>query len=234
MKKRVYSLLLALCIGILSGCGGEEVKNNLSQGNASLDASGVQSAAESVESTQDSELDQRGIESNTVTFNGKSVVAKIRVPGMLGYTAGRAYYGDNLDGTTYHFGGYVQTMEIPLYETLPETLEAYEEQILSVFKKIVGSMQYSNGAFVADTTEIVEINGYEMCRFTATHTYDYFNYDWETVPMTQQCAGYITRLKNNGGVVYWIVVDESEDQSLGDLLLPHADSMAQSLWEEVL
>lgn len=226
MKKRVYVFLLALCIGILGGCGGEDAKP--------LDASGVQSAAESVESAQNSELDQRAVESVTVTFNGKSVVAKIRVPGMLGYTAGRAYYGDNLDGTTYHFGGYLQTMDIPLYETLPETLEAYEEQILSVFKKIVGSMRYSEGAFVADTTEIVEINGYEMCRFTATHTYNTRDSKWNLVPMTQQCAGYITRLKNNGGVVYWIVVDESEDQSLGDLLIPHADSMAQSLWEKVL
>ena len=44
-------------------------------------------------------------------------------------------------------------------------------------------------------------------------------------------VSYTTRLKGNNAAIYWMVIDESVDHSLGKLIESHADKMAQTLHE---
>ena len=71
------------------------------------------------------------------------------------------------------------------------------------------------------------INGYEMYKFVGTHSFKYedkvYNYKY---------VAYSTQQKKNGAYIYWLVQDESQDQTLYSTIEEYAYKMALSLREE--
>lgn len=86
-----------------------------------------------------------------------------------------------------------------------------------------------NFAFEVESKENVEINGYEMCKFTGTHTYETY---LEDGTFSQKFVAYATKTKGNDGFVYWMVLDGTEDGSLEDELDELGEKMAYSFREE--
>lgn len=236
MKKRIFTFCLAICLAMMNGCwGDDEITSAVSEKGLTNNKTPTNNSAANAETAAETAFvdeDWGVTESYPVNFNDKLVKANIRVPCKLGVQIRGGLYAQNLDGTSYIISGYVNDYSFT-YQTLPGALQCYEHQITEIFEGVIGSSRYADGSFVADSTEIVEINGYKMCKFTAVHSYSRRNSDWEKEYFTKNCVGYITELKGNGGIFFWILIDESEDSSCGDLLHSHADKMAHTLWEKV-
>lgn len=123
-----------------------------------------------------------------------------------------------------------------------ETIEC--ESIKDIYNTFVGRWEesaqsmrdsaYSDCKFVAEKSEMTEINGFSMCRYEGTHTYKFTDFDTgEVTPYSCYFVAYGTQL-SEGGFVYWIVIDDSKDQSLKSLVNSNAENMAKSLEETTI
>lgn len=102
---------------------------------------------------------------------------------------------------------------------------AYFQKVNGILEAYRGS-RYKDFAFEIISQESLSVNDYEMCKYKGKHT---FTYKGENVEMS--FVAYATRLKANDAVVYWMVLDETDEQSLSELIESHADKMAKSLHE---
>lgn len=93
--------------------------------------------------------------------------------------------------------------------------------------RLYRGLTYSDFAFQVTTTESATIKGYEMCKFEGVHTFAI-----DGVAQTMNFVAYATQLKANGAYVYWMVLDETTDQSLGNTIAEHAYNMALSFAED--
>ena len=92
-------------------------------------------------------------------------------------------------------------------------------------------LRSSNFALSLLDTDSTTIADHEMYIFTGTIAFDY---DWqgEVSRREYQFVSYATTMKTNGAYAYWVVYDETEDQSNGELIAQHALNMAKTFREE--
>lgn len=152
----------------------------------------------------------------------------INLPHYAGASYGRARGGEQLDGTVVLISG--QHDEAPEINGTSELFPAYFDQLQSSLESYYG-LRSSNYTLSLLDTDSTTIGDYEMYIFTGTIAFDY---DWqnEVSRREYQFVSYATTLKSNGGYAFWVVYDETEDQSNGELIAQHALNMAKTFREE--
>lgn len=135
-----------------------------------------------------------------------------------------------LDGTMVVCGGSFFNDTI-VCDSVEDIYDAYVDRWEEATQDLRHDSEYSECEYIAEKSEITEINGFTMCRYEGTHTYKYTDFDTgEVTPYSCFFVAYGTQL-SEGGFVYWIVFDDSKDQSLKDLVNSNAENMAKSLSE---
>lgn len=118
--------------------------------------------------------------------------------------------------------------------SIEEIFEAYSDRWSETAQDMHDNSAYSDCKFVAEKREMTEINGFSMCRYEGTHTYNHTDFSTGAVtPYSCYFVAYGTQL-SEGGYVYWVVFDNSADQSLKDLVNTSTENMAKSLEETTL
>lgn len=160
------------------------------------------------------------------TENSEGVIckAKIRLPELASVSTGAGKLVENSNDTMILMGGQFLDTELTTNEVDKVLNDFFHDAIDSL--RMFRHYDYSNYAFSISTAEPVTINGYSMCKYTGTHTYTYMN-DPETI----NYVAYTTQLKGNGAFAYWIVLDESKDQSQSALIEEYATKIANTLSE---
>lgn len=127
------------------------------------------------------------------------------------------------DSYTYG-GGIGYTSEDVKDDKLENVTTSYIKQFKGTIRAAFSV--YDNFEWVIDTTEMVDINEYEMCRQTGTlkMTLGDENEDSKFV-------SYATKLKGNDAYVYFVILDRTDDQSRGQDMLDDALKMAITLKE---
>lgn len=167
-----------------------------------------------------------GVEDSIFTENANGLMATlyIKLPEFTSMRRGAGQVADQSDDTLILMGG--QHLESPTVSSLKDVLSTYISQPIDVLSKY-RRVDWQNYAFNIENTEIVKINGYEMCKYVGNHTYTY-NGD----PSSMNFVAYATQLKTNGAYVYWMVLDESENQSLTSTIEDYAYKMALTVKEQ--
>ncbi len=160
---------------------------------------------------------------NTENSSGIMGTAYIHLPEVASMRRGAGQVADQSDDTLIILGG--QHLESPIVTNLKEVLSTFISQPVDVLSKY-RRVDYKNFAFNVETSEMVKINDYDMCKYTGTHTYTY-----NGEPGSMKFVAYATQLKENGAYVYWMVIDETEDQSMTNTIMEHATNMAYTFHE---
>ena len=118
--------------------------------------------------------------------------------------------------------------------SVAEIYESYGARWEETVEKMRHDNSYSDCRFTVENREMTEISGFSMIRYEGTHTYNYTDFNTGAVnPFSCSFVAYGTQL-SNGGFVYWIVFDDSADQSLKDRVILNAENMAKSLEETTI
>lgn len=208
----------------LTACGVTKVnedsigKENSIEKNTELESDNTQEEEVAVETWGNEESTVREKDNQTAW-------AYIKFPELLGITEGSGEIAYQPDGSLVIFDG--QYSNSPADSGVPadEIFPIYFEQTTKIMKAYKG-FGYENFKFEVVEKENTIINDYEMCKYIGKHT---FEGDGKTYEMS--FVAYATRLKGNDAAVYWMVLDETGDQSLGELIESHADKMAKTLHE---
>ena len=129
------------------------------------------------------------------------------------------------DGTYVLVDGYVNGIS-PKGVALEEFFPQYFEQTKNAFARSYGS-NYTDAAFTSTMDGVSTINGYKVCKYTGQHTFKFKGVDY-----SYQFVSYVTTLKGNGAYVYWLVQDETADQSAGKQMEENALKIIQSVRED--
>lgn len=213
MKKLLSLLLITILCVSLAACSNESAKEPSTNSNSSV---------------QNSEkTDDWGVQEKIVaTKNDVISVANIKFPSLTGIVEGTGKIAYQKDKT-------LVILDAEMKEVFPniaansceEVFPAYFEQTRAIMDAY-RQMNYDNFEFSVANKETVTVNGYEMCKYTGKHT---FTVNGENDEMN--FVAYATKLNGNGAYVYWMVLDESEDQSLTETIEEYADKMAKTLSE---
>jgi hypothetical protein len=214
----------------LTACGtsasSSTEENAVEESIASEAPENQESEKEIVEESQTVDDDWGVWESQTATNDGgENEDVYIKFPDLAGVSYGAGKVATQLTQTTVVFGR--QWEESSSVTSVDEVFLAYQDDASYSIKKYRDNWDYDNFQFEITSQEHTEINGYQMCRYEGIHSY---TDDGELVEM--QYVAYAAQLKGNGAYVYWVVIDESEDQSLGDLISENAEKMAWTLEEK--
>ncbi len=178
------------------------------------------------EDKEEFDVTKWGVDDSISTENANGVMADvyIKLPELSSMRRGAGQVADQSDDTLILMGG--QHLEqSPNINSLKDVLSAYISQPIDVLEKY-RRVDWQNYAFNIESSEITQINNYTMCKYVGNHT---FTYNGE--PGSMKFVAYATQLKSNGAYVYWMVLDESEGQSLTKTIEDYAYKMALSLSE---
>lgn len=224
MKKTVLGLLCAILIlGVSVGCGQqatEETPNNNNSTNTENN-----SKEEQKEPTVN--LDDWGVQDKITTRkNNNTITAWIKFPTLSGIVEGTGKLAYQKDKTLVIFDAeHKEVFPNLSANSCDEVFPTYFEQTKAIIDAH-RQMTWDNFDFKINSKETMTINDYEMCKYTGTHT---FTFQGEADSMS--FVAYATKLKGNDAIVYWMVIDESEDQSLGKTIEEYAKKMAYTLHE---
>lgn len=222
MKKWFAFLLAVLLLVSLTACGSPSKDNNAPAGDPQNTTGGEGTSGAGEDKTPEEDW---GIEGDiAVRFNQDTQLICFRWPGSPGNTAGSGKAGGQGDDTFVLVDRYVEDVS-PENVSLENFFPAYFEQTIAAFSDFY-YLKYSDGSLTVESSEVSTVNGYEVCMFTGKHTYKHSGADRE-----RAYVAYVTTLKSNGGYVYWLVQDNSSDQSNGALIRDHADRIIRSIWE---
>jgi len=113
----------------------------------------------------------------------------------------------------------------PEVDTLNNIFPAYFEQTTLTLGDYLGS-RGRNIQFSVTDSEMLTVGSYDMLK-----VYGACDYEYEREPIHQEFVAYATQLKENGAVIYWMLLDCSEDHEMMDLTEEWAYNMALSLAE---
>ena len=82
--------------------------------------------------------------------------------------------------------------------------------------------------FTIDSTTLETVGQYDCCKYTGTAS---FEKEFSMEKKIYNYVAYSTFTNINNEPIYWIVFDESEDQSLGDTIAEYAKKMAYTIAE---
>lgn len=224
MKQRIAILLTVLLLLSAAACGRQSETSPVE--TAGKTPSKEETQAEEVPAVTTEEAEEAwGVrDSVTVGNEGKLVNLSFCFPVYTGIPESTAVLAYQDDNTRILVDVYFEGIS-PEVESLEAVLPAYFEQTEMVFSTNYG-VRYQNASFTLESQELVHINDYDMCKYTGKHSFEYSDTDY-----TYAFVAYAIQLKENGGYVYWLVQDESQDQSMGETIESHAYNMAMSIFE---
>ncbi len=217
----VVALVIYFVFGKNKGNNGNDSLN--SNTNVNENQNNTLSKNEDKDSIKD--LSNWGVQESIMAENEKGLVrARIKFPTLSGVNLGTGKIAYQKDKT-------LVILDAQIIDDSPEInnetiLPAYFEQT----KKIIDQYRrsnYSNFDFSIDNKQEININDYAMVKYTGTHTF-MLNGKSEKINF----VAYSTKLKENGACIYWMVLDESEDQSLSSTIDQYATNMAYTLHEQ--
>lgn len=183
------------------------------------------------EDKEEFDVTEWGVQESIVSKkNDKLGCAYIKFPTLSGITRGTGKIAYQKDETLVILDAERKTGS-PAVDLIENVFPAYFDQTKDIMDSY-RQMNYENFEFSVSEKETMNINGYEMCKFTGKHTYtvkDVNTFEVENININY--VAYATQLKTNGAYVYWMVLDESEDQSLTKIIEDYAYKMALSLKE---
>lgn len=234
MKKTWMIVVMVLCFSVLSGCGSYNAESDMetTQPVTILNESDWQ-VAENVtthsETAAETELDvnawgvkyQCSVSDNEGNFmwyyiNFPVSNGKDRAAGRIGYQD-----GDVLAIVSQRYSSY--DGELP--DNIEDIFPTFFPQVIDIQEANQTSTAYDY-AFDITSQELVEINGYQMCRYEGNHTYE-FNHE----NYSHRYVAYATEVAD-GAYVFWMLIDKSEDNSSFDLASEYALKMAYTLRTE--
>ena len=171
------------------------------------------------------DLSNWGVQESIVADKGDNISsAYIKFPTLSGIIQGTGKIAYQTDKTLVILDS--QRMSgSPTISRISDVLPAYFEQTIKIMREYRRS-DWKDFAFNVETSEMVKINDYDMCKYTGTHTYTY-----NGEPGSMKFVAYATQLKENGAYIYWMVLDETEDQSMTNTIMEHATNMAYTFHE---
>lgn len=191
----------------------------------------------STEATESETLEGWGVWDKIVASNDSGDVSSIYicVPTSELYLIGSGLISYQADETLVICGGPHAVGND--YESITEVdkiFPAYFEQTIKIVENFRTHFHNcSDYAFKLTAQENIKINDYEMCRYTGVHTYTEENIETgEIAEKSMNFVAYATKIKENNAPVYWMVLDNSEDQSLGELIEADALNMAKTVHED--
>lgn len=227
MKKWFALVLAVIMVCSMTACGKKDDNKQTDPTDGSSATTGSNQNSANNGATENTLPDDWGV-SGTVTVQGKDMSVQRMIfkwPTTKGNPAATGEAGPQEDGTFVLVDAYTSG-------TSPENVEltsffpAYSQQTIDAFARFYGS-RYKNGALTATKGDVSTINGYEVCKYTGTHTFEYKGKTYD-----QQFVAYVTTAKGNDGYVYFLVADDSDEQSLGAKIEENAYNMMLSLSEE--
>lgn len=232
MMKRIISILLIsiMILMCFAGCGKEREQVNDDTPSTSVNDKETQT---SEETTSKEDTDDWGVREEIVAGkNGILTTAYIKFPSLSGIVRGTGKIAYQKDKTLVILDAERKTGSPVLTDdSCDKVFPAYFEQTKGIIDSY-RQMNYDNFEFSILDKEIVTVNGYEMCKFTGKHTFTVKDVNtFETKNVDISFVAYATKLNGNGAYVYWMVLDESEDQSLTKTIEEYADKMAKTLSE---
>lgn len=220
--KRLISILLILVISLstFAGCKGAE------EGSSTPIPSITKNSSEKEEQTTTFDATTWGVYEEKVTEkNNILAYAYIKFPTLSGINRGTGKIAYQKDETLVILDSERQDSPVMPADTCDAVLPAYFEQT-KVIMEGYRQLDYDNFEFSVESKKNVTVNDYDMCKFIGEHT---FTRNGEKKEMN--FVAYSAQLKGNGAYVYWMVLDESEDQSLTKTIEEYADKMAKTLHE---
>lgn len=183
---------------------------------------------EDILTKEDTEAKEWGVPEAIVVYNGKMQTVCIKFPQYAGIPEGTGEMAMQGDGSFVFLDGQGMNTDIDVPEDKIENVfPAYFEQTADSFNSSYIGIR-EDYAFELKDKELVTIADYEMCKFTGTCSFTIIS---PKEKRTIDFVAYATKSKNTGAYVYWMVLDESEDGSLGDVIEDHARNMAESIKE---
>lgn len=227
MKRRYLCLLLIITLVItLTACGDKSLIDTEKKENNSTESTDANTESENESMKDEVFSEDWGQEESRITEkDGVSSRAYIKFPELLGITEGSGKIAYQPDGSLVILDGQYMNGVADDGIKSDEIFPLYFEQTEKIMKKYMG-FGFDNFKFEIVSKENVTINDYEMCKYTGIHTFTEGSKKHEMA-----FVAYATRLKGNNAAVYWMVLDETTDQSIGDVIESHADKMAQTLHE---
>ena len=229
MKKKILNILLisTLILG-LTACGNENVSTEDINKDSSTEKVDTNTKFDSQETeTEQTEVENWGVDESTVAERDDvKSRAYIKFPTLSGIDRGTGKIAYQTDKSLVILGSEIDFNEPEVENDKSESIfPAYFLKVVEIMKAY-REYDFNDFAFEITKQETLTVNDYEMCKYFGKHT---FTFDGE--PCEIAFVAYTTRLKGNNAAVYWMVLDETEDQSLSSVIESHADKMAQTLHE---
>lgn len=203
-----------------------------------VDTNQVQNVVEEVDDEKKEEIEEDtenwGVQEKIVAKkNDTFTTAYIKFPTLSGITEGTGKIAYQKDKTLVILDAeHKDVFPNITANSCEDVFPAYFEQTKSIIDAY-RQMDYDNFEFNISNKETITVNGYEMCKYTGKHTFTIDTYSDEgTIDCEMNFVAYATKLNGNDAYVYWMVLDESEDQSLTKIIEEYADKMAKTLWEQ--
>lgn len=227
MKKLLVMLLALTVLLSMAACGGEapipDETDPVSGDTQPVDV-GTSENTEPEETAPTVSEEWGVLDDFSFSMDGNGCGIYIRFPYHTGIPEGTGLLAKQGDGTLIILDGHTTGIS-PEVDSVQNVFPAYFEQTEHVFYVNLG-IAYKDSEFKADSKEMLQINGYEMCKFVGTHSYVYKREDYSC-----RFVAYATQLKDNGAYVYWFVQDMTDDQSMFETLEEHTYNMALTLKE---
>ncbi len=225
MKKLILmGLIISTLLLCFTACG--DNKNDTP--NSDFNTTQSNNTSSKDETTTDSKMEEWGVAESRITEkNGTTANAYIKFPYLLGINSGQGKVAYQDDGSLVLFSSETNVNE-PIVKS-----DKAEDIFPAYFDKMIGIVDeyrradHKDFSFEIDDKENVNINGYEMCKYKGTHTFIVSGEE-----RTIAYVAYGTRIKTNNAAVFWMVLDDTQEQSLGKIIEEHADKMAKTLYDE--
>ena len=227
MKKFIaFLLVLVILCCCLTAC--ENTDDNDSEDNvsSSIDTSQKDESKNETDSSDKKDDNEFKVTDTIYNENSSGIMgaAYLSLPKISTMYRGAGQVAPQGDDTLILLGGQHLETKISVNK-VEEVFNEFIDQPIDVLNKY-RRIDFRDHAFNIETSDIVTINDYTMCKHTGTHTYTH-----DGVAGEMNFVAYITQLKSNGAYVYWIVIDESDDQSQFEKIDEYATKIAKSLHE---
>ena len=108
-------------------------------------------------------------------------------------------------------------------QSVDDVLTAYRDQTIGILSEYRNTF-WRDFSFDVQKQEHLTVNGYEMCKYTGIH-----HCTWKGEEQSMFFTAYSAAVNGGKDYVYWMVLDESDDQSLNETVEYYADQMAKTL-----
>ena len=163
------------------------------------------------------------VELSVMDEKWKSVSCTLRFPQLAAIPVGMAELAYQLDGSLVVMSR--GNTVVPL-GTPEDAFEAHCTAFTNSLCSYWGVLLCEDVVIACDAPQQKQINGNDMYRYTGAVTGSF-----DGKPFEKKFVGYAARMKGNGADLCFMVLDDTAEQSLADVIVTNADNMAQSLHE---